>query len=236
MYSRVLLKLSGEVLSGEGGRGFNREFVSYLVEEIVAVIRKDIQLAIVIGAGNIVRGRELEDLRSSRADELGMLATTMNAVYLKESLNSVGLNAIAVSSIIELPSFVPHKYDQIERALTEGAVVVFGGGTYLPFFTTDTAAAVRAVEIEADIVIKGTKVDGVYDMDPKVFKEATKIDTISFTEAIERGIRVMDQEAFSICQRYNMPVVVIDFFKKGNLLDAIIGKKVGTLVKPDLWR
>lgn len=233
MYKRVLLKLSGEVLSGEGGRGFDEASVDYLLEEILPVIRTGTQLAIVIGAGNIVRGRELRNLRNSRADELGMLGTVMNAVYLKEVLSGAGVKAVAVSSIVKLPSLDDHKYDHIEKSLKSGEVVVFGGGTYLPFFTTDTAAAVRAVEIGSDVIIKGTKVDGVYDKDPKKNDDAAKIDRITFASAIENNIEVMDREAFSICQRYAVPVIVIDFFKKGNLLNAIMGEKIGTLVIPD---
>ncbi|RAM61006.1 uridylate kinase [Mesotoga sp. SC_4PWA21] len=233
MYRRVLLKLSGEVLSGEGGRGFASEMAKYLIEELKPVIEKGVQLAIVIGAGNIVRGRDLSEMRSSRADELGILGTIMNSLYLKELLCMNGLEAIAVSSAAGLPSLVEHRYDIIEGALNNGKVVVFGGGTYLPFFTTDTAAAIRAVEIAADVLIKGTKVDGVYSKDPKLNGDAKKIDRTTFSEAIRDQLNVMDMEAFSICQRYGLPVRVIDFFIKGNLFDAIIGGKTGTVVLPD---
>jgi len=233
MYKRVLLKLSGEVLSGEGARGFDSERTSFLIEELRPVIEKEIQLAIVIGAGNLIRGRELSNMRGSRADELGILGTIMNALYLKEALCVNGFETIAVSSIAGISSLVEHRYDTIEDALNEGKIVVFGGGTYLPFFTTDTAAAVRAVEIGADVLIKGTKVDGVYDKDPKTNEDATKIDRTTFSEAIEKGLGIMDIEAFSICQRYGLSVRVIDFFNKGNLFDAIIGGKTGTVVLPD---
>ncbi len=233
MYRRVLLKLSGEVLSGEGARGFDSDRTAFLIEELRPVVEKGIQLAIVIGAGNIIRGRELSKMRSSRADELGILGTIMNSLYLKESLCMNGFEAIAISSVAGIPSLIEHRYDTLEDALSTGKIVVFGGGTYLPFFTTDTAAAVRAVEIGADVLIKGTKVDGVYDKDPKTNEEARRIERTTFSEAIKSRFEIMDIEAFSICQRYGLPVRVIDFFTKGNLFDAIIGGKTGTVVLPD---
>lgn len=233
MYKRVLLKLSGEVLCGEGNKGYSRDEITYLLDELLPVIGEGVQLAIVIGAGNLVRGRELTGLRNCRADELGILATMMNAIYLKESLHMIDVEAIAVSSVIKLPSFVSHSYDLIESSLNEGKVVVFGGGTYLPFFTTDTAAAIRGVEIQADVIVKGTKVDGLYDKDPKVFDNAKKIERTTFSGALENKLEVMDQEAFTICRRHDMPVIIIDFFNKGNLFNAIMGEKTGTLVLPD---
>jgi uridylate kinase len=157
----------------------------------------------------------------------------MNSLYLKESLCMNGFEAIAISSVAGIPSLYRHRYDTIEDALSSGKIVVFGGGTYLPFFTTDTAAAVRAVEIGADVLIKGTKVDGVYDKDPKTNEEARRIERTTFSEAIKSRFEIMDIEAFSICQRYGLPVRVIDFFTKGNLFDAIIGGKTGTVVLPD---
>ncbi|OAA31775.1 uridylate kinase [Kosmotoga arenicorallina S304] len=233
MYKRVLLKLSGEVLSGEGNKGFAKEKIDYLIGELKSVVEHGIELGIVIGAGNLFRGVELSSLSSKSADQIGMLGTLINSIYLKEALTNSGIKAVAISSSVNSPSFEPHQYNLIERYFSTNHVVIFGGGTTLPFFTTDTAAAIRAIEISADVLIKATKVDGVYDKDPKLYPKATRIGKITFSEAIEKGLKIMDKEAFSLCQRYKKPVIVINFFIPNSLLSAIIGEKTGTLVLPD---
>jgi len=205
---KVLLKLSGEVFSGEGNKGFVKDRIDYLLGELKSVVEHGVEMGIVIGAGNLFRGAELSALRAKAADQIGMLGTLINAIYLKEILVNNGIKAVAISSNVNSP-------------------------TTLPYFTTDTAAAIRAIEIDADVLIKATKVDGVYNRDPKLYTDANRIGKITFKEAIEKGLKIMDKEAFSLCQRYKKPVIVINFFVPNSLLSAIIGEKTGTLVLPD---
>ncbi|MEN6591233.1 MAG: UMP kinase [Fervidobacterium sp.] len=232
MYKRVLLKLSGEVLSGEAQKGFSDEHVGYLIEEIKNVAERGIKLGIVIGAGNLFRGRDFDGLRPTIADQIGMLGTVINALYLKDRLESANIKTVVVSQIVSIPSVKMINYDDIDLYFEAGYVVVFAGGTSNPFFTTDTGAALRAVEMKAELLIKGTKVSGIYDKDPKVHNDAKKYDTITYDQAIEENLKIMDTEAFSICKRYDMKILVTDFFERGNLLRAINGENVGTLVVP----
>lgn len=232
MYKRVLLKLSGEVLSGEGEKGFNLENISYLVEELRQILEYGTNIGIVIGAGNLFRGREMQELSPTIADQIGMLGTVINALYLKDIFEKNKIRTVVVSQVSSLPSIRPIHYDDINLYFDAGYLVIFAGGTSNPFFTTDTAAALRAVEMKAQILIKGTKVSGVYDKDPKIHSDAKKFEKITFDEAIEKRLKIMDIEAFSICRRYNMKIMVLDFFKKENLLKAIRGENVGTLVIP----
>ncbi|HOS52834.1 MAG TPA: UMP kinase [Fervidobacterium sp.] len=232
MYKRVLLKLSGEVLSGEAQKGFSDEHVDYLIEEIKNVAERGIKLGIVIGAGNLFRGRDFDGLRPTIADQIGMLGTVINALYLKDRLESANIKTVVVSQIVSIPSVKMINYDDIDLYFEAGYVVVFAGGTSNPFFTTDTGAALRAVEMKAELLIKGTKVSGIYDKDPKVHSDAKKYDTITYDQAIEENLKIMDTEAFSICKRYDMKILVTDFFERGNLLRAINGENVGTLVVP----
>ncbi len=232
MYKRVLLKLSGEVLSGEAQKGFSDEHVDYLIEEIKNVAECGIKLGIVIGAGNLFRGRDFDGLRPTIADQIGMLGTVINALYLKDRLESANIKTVVVSQIVSIPSVKMINYDDIDLYFEAGYVVVFAGGTSNPFFTTDTGAALRAVEMKAELLIKGTKVSGIYDKDPKVHNDAKKYDTITYDQAIEGNLKIMDTEAFSICKRYDMKILVTDFFERGNLLRAINGENVGTLVVP----
>ncbi|MBB6062628.1 uridylate kinase [Thermosipho japonicus] len=232
MYKRVLLKLSGEVLSGEGEKGFNIDKIIYLINELNSVLEYGTNIGIVIGAGNLFRGREMKELSPTIADQIGMLGTVINALYLKDLFEKHGLRTVVVSQVTSLPSIRPIHYDDINLYFDAGYLVIFAGGTSNPFFTTDTAAALRAVEMKADILIKGTKVSGIFDKDPKKFEDAIKFDKLTFDDAIEKELKIMDTEAFSICRRYNMKILVIDFFKKGNLLRAIREENVGTLVVP----
>ncbi|MBT1247168.1 MULTISPECIES: UMP kinase [unclassified Thermosipho (in: thermotogales)] len=232
MYKRILLKLSGEVLSGEGEKGFNHENIIYLVEELKKILEYGTNMGIVIGAGNLFRGREMQELSPTIADQIGMLGTVINALYLKDIFEKNHLRTVVVSQVTSLPSIRPIHYDDINLYFDAGYVVIFAGGTSNPFFTTDTAAALRAVEMKADILIKGTKVDGIYDKDPKKYNDAKKFNMLTFDEAIEKGLKIMDTEAFSICKRYDMKILVMDFFKKGNLLSAVREENVGTLVVP----
>ncbi|ANQ53504.1 uridylate kinase [Thermosipho affectus] len=232
MYKRILLKLSGEVLSGEGEKGFNHENIIYLVDELKKILEYGTNMGIVIGAGNLFRGREMQELSPTIADQIGMLGTVINALYLKDIFEKNHLRTVVVSQVTSLPSIRPIHYDDINLYFDAGYVVIFAGGTSNPFFTTDTAAALRAVEMKADILIKGTKVDGIYDKDPKKYNDAKKFNMLTFDEAIEKGLKIMDTEAFSICKRYNMKILVMDFFKKNNLLSAVREENVGTLVVP----
>ncbi|SDC04400.1 UMP kinase [Geotoga petraea] len=232
MYRRIMLKLSGEVLSGIGNKGFNSENVKYLSEEIKKVSQHGMNVGMVIGAGNIFRGKELTGVTNSIADHIGMLGTVSNALYLKDYFEKNGIKTIVVSQIVNLPSVRNIYYDDIELYFNSGYVVIFAGGTSNPFFTTDTAAALRAVEMKAEVLIKATKVEGIYDKDPKIFTDAVKYDTIKYDDAIAKSLKIMDTEAFAICQRYEMPITVLDFFKKDNLLNAVLNKNVGTKVIP----
>ncbi len=228
MYERVLLKLSGEAMSGEGRKGFSEESIGYLTGEIKTVLKNEISLGIVIGAGNLFRGREMEQIDPRLADQVGMLGTNINAIYLKAMLEAKGIKCRIFSQLVNLQSTESINYDRIEDALSKREIVIFGGGTSNPFFTTDTAAALRAVEMDAQIIIKATKVDGVFSSDPRKDPNAQKYDELTFSEAIEKSLKIMDVEAFSICKRYNLPIQVIDFFKPGNLYKAVLGEQIGT--------
>ena len=228
MYERVLLKLSGEALSGEGNKGFSEESIEHLTHEIKGVFEKKVAMGIVIGAGNLFRGKELEKMDPRLADQVGMLGTNINAIYLKSSLEKLGMKCRVFSQLVSLQSTETINYDRVEDALSKGEVVIFGGGTGNPFFTTDTAAALRAVEMKAQLIIKATKVDGVFSSDPRRDPKAVKFDHLTFSQAIEKNLKIMDVEAFSICRRYSMPIQVIDFFKPGNLIKAVMGEKIGT--------
>ncbi|QTA38259.1 UMP kinase [Thermosipho ferrireducens] len=232
MYKRVLLKLSGEVLSGEGEKGFNYERVKYLIEELKSILEYGTNVGIVIGAGNLFRGREMEELSPTIADQIGMLGTVINALYLKDIFEKENVKTVVVSQVSTLPSIRPIHYDDINLYFDAGYVVIFAGGTSNPFFTTDTAAALRAVEMKAEILIKGTKVSGIYDKDPKIYNDAVLYEKLTYDEAIDKNLKIMDTEAFSICRRYSMKILVMNFFKKRNLLYAIRGENVGTLVVP----
>jgi len=235
MYKKILLKLSGEALSGEGKKGFDTNFSNYLVSELKKVYDLNVKIGIVIGAGNVFRGKELEleGFKTKMADQLGMLGTVMNSIYLKHFLDKNGFKSIVFSNTVNLPSVMPFKHDLVDFYFEQEYIVIFAGGTSNPLFTTDTAAALRAVEMDAEILIKATKVNGIYNKDPKEFPDSYKIDKISFSDAISQDIKVMDTEAFSICQRNKLPIIIINFFDKGSLLKAVKGEEIGTLVYPE---
>ena len=226
---RVLLKLSGEALSGEGKKGYNPEVSNHIAYEVKSLLESGHEIGIVIGAGNLVRGKEIKDISLKMADQMGMLATVMNAIYLKALLEKHGIKSVVVSHITNLPSVEDLKYEQVDIKLKEDYVVIFGGGTSNPFFTTDTAAALRAAEISADVLLKATKVDGVYDKDPKKYKDAKKFTKLTFSEAIEKDLKVMDVDAFALCKKMGIDIIVFNFFEKGACLQALSGKR-GTRV------
>ena len=231
-YRRVLLKLSGEALMGDDSYGINRTTLESMCSEIAGVVRKGVQLAIVIGGGNIFRGVALGAAGMDRAtgDYMGMLATVMNSLALQEALRSQGLES-RIQSAIKIEQIVePYIRPKSLRYLEEGKVVVFAGGTGNPFFTTDTAAALRGAEIDAEVILKATKVDGVYTADPMKDKTATRFNQISFDEAIRRDLKVMDATAFALCRDQKLPLKVFSIFKPGALARAVAGEDEGTLV------
>ena len=231
-YKRILLKLSGESLMGEKQFGIDNLRLSEYANEIKTLVETGVEVAIVIGGGNIFRGVQAEEggMERTQGDYMGMLATVINSMALQSSLEKVGVDT-RLQSAIELKqiaeSFIRRR---ALRHLEKGRVVIFGGGTGSPFFTTDSAAALRAVEIDADVILKGTRVDGIYTEDPEKNPEATKYDEISFNEVFERGIKVMDMTAFTLCNENGVPIVVFDMNKSGNLLRVAKGEPVGTVV------
>lgn len=232
-YNRILLKLSGEALLGTKEFGIDNEVIARYAEEIKAVSDLGVEVAIVIGGGNIFRGiQAVEGGMKDRAnaDYMGMLATVINAMALQGALEDIGVYTRLLSAIKMEQVAEPFIRRRAIRHLEKGRVVIFGAGTGNPYFTTDTAASLRAVEIEADVILKGTRVDGVYTADPEKDATAEKYDEISFTDVIQRNLRVMDMTAFTLCQENQLPIVVFDMNNQGNLVNLLKGEKVGTLV------
>ncbi|MDH4324131.1 MAG: UMP kinase [Betaproteobacteria bacterium] len=231
-YKRILLKLSGEALMGDDPYGINRQTIETIVQEIAAVARLGVELGVVIGGGNIFRGVApgAAGMDRATADYMGMLATVMNALALQDAMRRAGLDC-RVQSALNIEQVVePYIRGKAIRYLEEGRIVVFAAGTGNPFFTTDTAAALRASEVGAEIVLKATKVDGVYTADPKIDKTATRYTRLSFDEAIQRNLRVMDATALTLCRDQKLPVNVFSIFKKDALLRVVAGEDEGTLV------
>ena len=229
---RVLLKLSGEALMGENSFGISPDIINQIVIEIKKILEQDIQLAIVIGGGNIFRGISLGDQGMTRAtgDYMGMLATMINSMALQAALESHGVKT-RLQSAIEMKEIAePFIRRKAVRHLEKGRVVIFGAGTGNPFFTTDSAASLRAIEINADVILKGTRVDGIYSADPEKDTSATKYDTITFDEVYKLGLNVMDLTAFTLCKENNLPIVVFDMDTVGNLEKVLADKNIGTLV------
>lgn len=232
-YKRILLKLSGESLMGDQEFGIDSRILSKYAEEIKAVSDMGIEVAIVIGGGNIFRGVSgVEGGMKDRAnaDYMGMLATVINAMALQGALENVGVHTRLLSAIKMEQVAEPFIRRRAIRHLEKGRVVIFGAGTGNPYFTTDTAASLRAVEIEADVILKGTRVDGIYTSDPEKDADAQKFEEISFTDVIRRNLKVMDMTAFTLCQENKLPIVVFDMNTSGNLVNLLKGNKVGTLV------
>jgi len=232
MYKRILLKLSGESLVGDKGFGIDPEMILHYAHEIKELIAKEIEVAIVIGGGNIFRGLQAgaNGIERVQGDYMGMLATVINGMALQSVLESVGVYTRLVSAIEMREVAEPYIRRKAIRHLEKGRVVIFSGGTGSPYFTTDSAAALRANEIGADALLKGTRVDGIYDKDPEKHDDAIKYDSISFTQVIEKNLRVMDMTAFTLCNENDMPVVVLDIHQKGNLMKLLSGGKIGTTV------
>jgi uridylate kinase len=192
-----------------------------------------VSLGIVLGGGNHFRGSELQEIDTTSADQIGMLGTVINSLYLKNTLERHCMRAVVFSSIVSLPGIYPLRYDEMNQAFENGFVVIFAGGTSNPLFTTDTAAALRAVEMNANLLVKATKVEGVFSKDPVLDPKAKMYRRISYNEAIRLNLSVMDIEAFSLCRRYRIPIQVVNFFKEDNLLKTVLEEHVGTLIQPD---
>jgi uridylate kinase len=231
-YRRVLLKLSGEALMGEQSFGISRTTIEALVEDIARVIRMQIELAIVIGGGNIFRGVALgaSGMERATADYMGMMATIMNAMALQDAMQRAGLEARVQSALNVEQVVEPYIRPKAMRYLEEGKVVIFAAGTGNPFFTTDTAAALRGTEVGAQIVLKATKVDGVYSADPNKDPSAVRYTRISFDDALARNLQIMDATAFALCRDQQLPIRVFNIAKPGALLRAVLGEDEGTLV------
>lgn len=232
MYKRVLLKLSGESLGGPGGKGISEEWLARYAAEVAAAVRSGYQVAIVIGGGNIFRGLSGVGRGFDRVDgdKMGMLATVINSLGLAMAVRSEGIEAEVFTATPMMPVARYYMRDDAVSLLERGGVALIAGGTGNPFFTTDSGAALRALEIRADALLKGTRVDGVYTADPEKDPDAVKYDELTFDKALENHLKVMDQTAFALCREGNMPIVVFDMNREGNLMALLKGEKVGTVV------
>ena len=229
-YKRILLKLSGESLAGENKHGIDFDTVVKICEPIKKCVEAGVQVGIVVGGGNFWRGRASGDMDRTRADHMGMLATTINALGVCDALEQLGLDVRVQTAISMRQVAEPYIRNKAMSHLNKGRVVIFGCGTGNPFFSTDTAAALRAVEIEADVIMKATMVDGVYDCDPKKNPGAKRFDTISFQDVLSRDLAVMDSTASALCKDNNLPILVFSIEDPENIYRAVCGENIGTLV------
>jgi uridylate kinase len=232
VYKRILLKLSGEALMGEKQFGIDNKRLMQYAKDIQEISQMNVEIGIVIGGGNIFRGVQAEKggMDRTQGDYMGMLATMINSMALQSALESTGL-ITRLQSAIEMKQIAePYIKRKAVRHLEKGRIVIFGAGTGNPFFTTDSAASLRAVEIESDVILKGTRVDGVYDSDPEKNSNALKFDTLTFDQAYDKQLKIMDMTAFTLCKENEIPVVVFDMNNQGNLKKVILGDKIGTLV------
>ena len=233
-YKRVLLKLSGEALMGEKEFGIDHDRLRQYSEEIKTIVDQGVEVAIVIGGGNIFRGvgNDAGDVIDRvQGDYMGMLATVINSMALQSALERIGVKTRLQSAIKMEQICEPYIKRRAVRHLEKGRVVIFGAGTGNPYFTTDTAASLRAIEIGADVILKGTRVDGIYSSDPEKDKDAVRYETVTFDEVYEKGLKVMDLTAFTLCNENKVPIIVFDMNKSGNLLRVLEGESVGTLVE-----
>jgi len=232
VFSRVLLKLSGEVLANKYGFGIDPEKVAYLAEQIEPIYKSNIDIGLIIGAGNIFRGMEAAAGGMDRVtgDYLGMLATIMNAIALQDSLEKIGCQTRTLSAINVTQIAEPYIRRRAIRHMEKGRIVIIAGGTGNPFFTTDSAAALRATELGSDILLKGTKVDGVYNKDPEKYTDAKKYKKLTYKKVIQDDLRVMDMTAITLCKENNIPIKVFNIKNSGDLLDIVMGSKIGTTI------
>lgn len=234
-FKRVLLKLSGEALQGEQGYGIDPAVLERLADELRELVRMGVEVAVVIGGGNIFRGVSASagGMDRASADYMGMLATVMNAIAIQDSLERRGVYTRVLSAIEMKEIAEPYIRRRATRHLEKGRVVIFGAGTGNPYFTTDTAAALRAMEVNADVLLKGTKVDGVYDADPVKHPEAKRFERLSYLEVLSRGLHVMDSTAISLCKENNLPIIVFNMLESGNIQKVVCGEGLGTWVAPE---
>jgi uridylate kinase len=232
-YKRILLKISGEVLTGEGGFGIDPSVIRQIAGEIKEVKTLGVEIAIVIGGGNIFRGMAASSRGMDRvsADHMGMLATILNGIALQDALEKMGVQTRLQTAIEMRELAEPFIRRRAMRHLEKGRVVIFAGGTGNPFFTTDTTASLRAMEIGAEAILKATKVDGVYDADPMVNRKARKYDELTYLDVLKKRLKVMDATAISLCMDHQIPIIVFNLKKKGNIRRVILGEKVGTKVR-----
>ncbi|MFM7223372.1 MAG: UMP kinase [Bacteroidota bacterium] len=233
VYKRVLLKLSGESLMGDSNYGIDPNMVAYYASEIKSIVDLGVEVAIVIGGGNIYRGMNESETGIERAhgDYMGMLATVINGMAIQAMLEKVGMYTRLLSAIKMEQVAEPYIRRRAIRHLEKNRVVIFGAGTGNPYFTTDTAGSLRAIEIEADVILKGTRVNGIYTADPEKDPSATRFEAITFKECIEKNLKIMDMTAFTLCMENNLPIIVFDMNQKGNLVKLVCGDAIGTLVK-----
>ena len=232
-YKRILLKLSGESLAGGEGFGLSAQVLQTYAKQIRAASDKGVQIGIVIGGGNIFRGLQGAGKGFDRVkgDQMGMLATIINSLALESALRSESVKVKVLTSVRMEPVGEFYSKDKALEYLSQGYVVIIGGGTSNPYFTTDTASALRAIEIEADVLFKGTRVDGIYSADPEKYPDAVKFDSLTFDDVYAKGLKIMDLTAFTLCRENGMPIVVFDMDTEGNLLKVVEGEPIGTVVK-----
>ena len=232
-YHRILLKLSGEALVGDQEYGISPAIVKKVSAEVKEIKEMGVEVGIVIGGGNIYRGvaASTEGMDRTSADHMGMLATVINSLSLQDALEKAGVYTRVLSAIEMHQIAEPYIRRRAVRHLEKGRVVIFAGGTGNPFFTTDTAAALRAMEIKAQVILKATKVDGVYDQDPLLSKKAKKFDSLSYIEVLNRGLKIMDATAISLCMDHHLPVIVFNLNQKGNIKRVVLGQKIGTVIR-----
>ena len=231
VYKRILLKISGEVLAGEAGHGIDFDTALGICKAVKEINRAGVQVGLVVGGGNFWRGRSSGKMDRSRADHMGMLATVMNATALEDTFEQIGVDAVAMSALPMEQFAETFVCSKAKKYLEEGKVVIFGCGTGNPFFTTDSGAALKAAEIEADILFKATNVDGVYDKDPNKFDDAVKFDTLTQAEILEKDLKVMDSTAAALCKDNNIPILVFNLNDPRNIIRAVEGQNIGTIVK-----
>jgi uridylate kinase len=232
-FKRVLLKLGGESLLGEREFGIDPKAATEVAEEIKSISQTGAQVAVSIGAGNIFRGISgaANGIERATADYMGMLATVMNALALQDAVEKIGVSSRVLSGL-DMPAVAePYIRRRAIRHMEKGRVVILAGGSGAPYFTTDTSAALRALELNCEIILKATKVDGIYDKDPNKFPDAKKYQTLTYMDALKERLEVMDTSAFALCMDNNLPIMVFNFFEKGNSKKAVLGEKIGTLVK-----
>ena len=232
-YQRILLKLSGEALVGDQEYGISPAIVQKVSAEVKEIKEMGVEVGIVIGGGNIYRGvaATTQGMDRTSADHMGMLATVINSLALQDALEKAGVYTRVLSAIEMHQIAEPYIRRRAVRHLEKGRVVIFAGGTGNPFFTTDTAAALRAMEIKAEVILKATKVDGVYDQDPLLSKKAKKFDTLSYIEVLNRGLKIMDATAISLCMDHHLPVIVFNLNQMGNIKRVVLGQKIGTVIR-----